>query len=347
MNGRNILNSLSLSLSLSRKYNVFKDYNILRNEIFYNKLYHNGRPRPITIFIETINLCTNDCVICAHDKMTRKKQVMPMSLFESCIKQYEEMGGGYISLTPEIGEIFLDKFLYQRIKLLNSENSITGVFFTSNVTKLHHYKDGPLSDILNGIKRIRISVYGLDREEYFTMTRRDYYKDVVKNIQRIVSLIDDKEKIVISFRCLKKRTVDDMQQWIDDNFHTKLTFDWVEKYANWGNSLDNHQPLPFDGQWYEDRINTEQCLLPILAMLVFVNGDVSFCPCCDYDGNKELYIGNIKTDKLIDIYSSRKTCTLWKFNRRMPDICRQCTFHVPFSALENWKSVFEKPVYIG
>ena len=347
MNVRKILNSLSLSLSLSRKYDVFKGYNALRDEIFRNKLYYNGRPRPIALFIETINLCTNDCIVCAHDKMTRKKQIMPMDLFEKCIKQYEEMGGGYISLTPEIGEVFLDKFLCQRIKLLNGENSITGVSFTSNATKLHHYRDGDLSDILNGISRIQISMYGMDREEYFTMTRRDYYKDVVKNIQRIVSLIDDRKKIVIGFRCLKKRPLDDVQKWIEDNFHVKLAFGWAEKYANWGNSLNTHQPLPFDGQWYEDRINTEQCLLPILAMLVFVNGDVSFCPCCDYNGNKELHIGNIKMNNLIDMYSSRKTCLLWKFDRCMPDICRQCTFHVPFSTLENWKSVFENPVGIS
>lgn len=41
-------------------------------------------------------------------------------------------------------------------------------------------------------------------------------------------------------------------------------------------------------EWNHSKYNTGQCLIPLVALQVFVNGDVSFCPCSDYDGAKDL-----------------------------------------------------------
>ena len=93
---------------------------------------HRGRFRPLAISVETINICNNDCIICPYSAQTRKRRTMAMDLFEKAIRDYQEIGGGPVSLTPLVGEAFLDKHLLRRLRFMKQAPSITKVSVTTN-----------------------------------------------------------------------------------------------------------------------------------------------------------------------------------------------------------------------
>ena len=70
--------------------------------------------RPLMLICETVNICNNDCIICPYSSQSRKKELMNLDLFRNILDQYAEIGGGYISLTPMVGEVFLDSLLEKK-----------------------------------------------------------------------------------------------------------------------------------------------------------------------------------------------------------------------------------------
>jgi len=304
--------------------------------------------RPLMIICETVNICNNDCVICAHNKMTRKKETMPLEIFEKVLQDYSDMGGGRLSLTPMIGDIFLDKFLIERLELLSQYPKITGLSVTTNAIGSDIFNDKELKFIIEKFERFHISIYGLDVEEYKIMTRRSYYPRMIKNVKKIIKLSGGKQNILIGFRFLKNHTISDIKKWIQQNFECEIPFNFTNSYSNWGNVLDTQKKLPLDGVWLPTPDNKEQCLIPLFAFQIFSNGNVSFCPCPDYNGIEELKLGNVAKDHLLDIYNSKKCQELWNFNTKVPDFCKKCSFFKPLSELPQYENAVINPLeFIG
>jgi radical SAM protein with 4Fe4S-binding SPASM domain len=68
---------------------------------------------------------------------------------------------------------------------------------------------------------------------------------------------------------------------------------------------------------------------------VYWDGRVSACCCCDYDAARELALGSVREHTLTDIYNGTANRHLWAHQEsgNMQGICRNCTFHVPISEL--------------
>jgi sulfatase maturation enzyme AslB (radical SAM superfamily) len=317
-----------------------------------NKLKIGGRTfsrkysRPLMIICETANMCTNDCIICAYGKMTRKKTVMPMATFEKVLRDYSEMGGGYLSLTPKSGEVLLDNMIIDRLELVQKYQLIKGVSFTTNAVPTDRFSDRELESILNSLCKVQISIYGMNKEEYKLMASKDYYSKMVEGTKRIIALADEKKtKVVFGFRLLKKYTPEEIAGWIEENFGKKIPFGYTYTYMNWRGALDSKVSLPYEGVWREKPASEEQCLLPLFACVVYSNGDVSFCSCNDFDICDEFRLGNVGRESLSGMYNSEKTRKLWA---KMPAPCRQCVSRRPLADLSKYQYMFENPLeFIG
>lgn len=302
------------------------------------------------LICETTNICNNDCIICPYGRMDRKKSIMPLELFEKVLSDYSAMGGGALSLTPMVGDVFLDKFLPQRIDLVNKYESITKLSVTSNGTFADRFGRTELAYILNHLDRIHISIYGLDSEEHRLMTQKDDYERVLGSIRAIIENCTDKAKIAFGFRILKTYGDAQVRRWITDNFHADIPFGQTRRYANWGGTLNTMVPLPFDAEWSEVKRNTTACLMPLAACQVYVNGDVSFCHCCDYNAAREFALGNVAEHSLIDILNGTRAYELWASQSTgdMPAYCQNCSFHLPLDNLHQHEYVFQDPIrFIG
>jgi len=339
--------------SLERSIYSEKDSNSFFRRILKKILpksihFHAIKRRPLMIICETVNICNNDCIICAHSLMKRKKVTMPLDLFEKVLKDYSDMGGGKLSLTPKIGDIFLDKLLIERLKIVTKYPKITGISVTTNGIASSVLSETELKFVLHCFERFHISIYGLDAEEYRVMTRRSQYLKMLKNVKRIIDLSKNATNIVFGFRFLKNHTEDEIKIWIQQNFGCQIPFSFTNSYSNWGNAIDTNSKLPFDAEWIPIKENTVPCLIPLFACQIYSNGDVSFCACPDFDINDELRLGNLKEKDLTDIYNSNKCKELWNFNNKMPNYCKYCTFHKPISDIEEYSKTIENPInFIG
>jgi radical SAM protein with 4Fe4S-binding SPASM domain len=142
-----------------------------------------------------------------------------------------------------------------------------------------------------------------------------------------------------------------LRQWAKEQLGLEAArLSACRSYANWGGTFNTSLPLPLEAQWLPERINNKQCLIPLVAVQVFANGAVSFCPCCDYNAQPALALGNVKEQTLLDIFNGPENRALWHWEADglVPDYCRRCTFHVPLESLPQQEYVFQNPFqFIG
>jgi radical SAM protein with 4Fe4S-binding SPASM domain len=321
---------------------------IIKTVIPKSKHFISLKRRPLMLICETVNICNNDCLICAHSLMKRKKEIMSLELFKKVLQDYSDIGGGKLSLTPMIGDIFLDKLFIDRIKLIPQYPKITGLSVTTNAVASDLFSDAELTYVLENFERLHISIYGLDDEEYQVMTRRNHYLRMLKNVKRIIDISKNKTSIVFGFRFLKDHSEGEIKTWIQQNFGSEIPFNYTKTFSNWGNKIDTSIRLPFNGEWTQYKENTMKCLVPVFACQIFSNGDVSFCACPDFDIDDDLKLGNIKDNSLIDIYNSKKCQQLWDSDKKIPDFCKYCSFFKPFTELSQYERAIENPIdFIG
>jgi MoaA/NifB/PqqE/SkfB family radical SAM enzyme len=302
--------------------------------------------RPVMIRIETVNICNNNCLICANQISKRKQMIMPLDLFEKILTEYSIMGGGKISLTPTGGDLFMDTLLVQRLNLINNFPKITGLSFTTNAVESDRYSDEELSNILSNFERIHISIYGIDDEEYQTMTRRNTYLRMINNINKLLKLKTEQTEIVFGFRFLKKRTNEEIDTWIQTNFSESISYGYTASYNNWGNGKITSLNLPFDASWIPEVENKSRCFHPLIAFQIFSNGDVSFCPCPDYDIDDELKLGNVSKNNLIQIFNSKKVQKFWDSSNPIPNYCKRCTAHKSFNNFGEIQFLMDHPSWV-
>ena len=322
---------------------VFAKHPIIKDEEKNAYLRSGKFSRPVMLMCETVNICNNSCIVCAYSKMTRPKEVMAPDVFRKVLDDYSDMGGGGLSLTPVVGDVFLDPMLTDRVFCIEQYDNISPVSITTNAINVDKFSDDDLARIVNFFGRINVSMYGLDDLEYKAMTRRKFYRKAVAGIKRLLSLLEDKEKLVLSFRLLKKRDNKYLENWIYDNFGDRVEIlNSIDTYSNWG-VLDDSRPLPYDAKWLGRRSEDikKQCLIPLVAMQVFSNGNVSFCPCDDFNNIDELHLGSVNNETLLGIYNSEKVSRLWDFNMGTPLFCQKCSFFIPLDNLNDFDVIFQ------
>jgi radical SAM protein with 4Fe4S-binding SPASM domain len=321
---------------------------------YEGRLTHNGKNRSIYLGIETVNTCNNKCIICAYVEQERPKRTLPMELFRKALTDYEEIGGGYVTLTPLVGDIFMDKLLPDRMEFIRTAPGITGVGVTTNGAMAHRFDDAELTQIVRGFSRISLSVYGIEQEENETITRRTTFPQMIDGMRRIITFAE--KPISLEFRLLNKRSKHYLFDWLwrevvpdmdEREFARKVRINSaITDYSNWGIYDQKNNPLPSDAKWYafEAQQSRPQCLVPMFGCMVFSDGSVSFCACDNFNNVPELRLGNIAEHSLAELYNSEQAAALWNWEKHgTPEFCKNCTFHIPVDILKERPSILTDP----
>ena len=318
-----------------------------------DRIIFEGRARPLYLRIETVNHCNNDCIICAYGDQTRVKKHMRRAVFEKTLDDYRALGGGYVSLTPLVGDVLLDRHLRERIDYLRKCDFVSGIGFTTNAAMAHRFSNQELESIIGPLQRLSISIYGLDEGEYEAMARKRTYSHMLEGVRRIVDAAA--VPVSLEFRLLKQRSEGFIETWLRDEVGLRpddgRTFvnSVMLNYANWGKYDDANRPLPNQAKWFsmQPAKHRPQCLIPLFACIVFSNGNVSFCPCDNYDDIDEFRLGNVMQQPLASLYNSDKANALWDWSRSgVPKFCQNCSFHIPLSVLSERPDILEDPYQI-
>lgn len=333
----------------SANSDFWQNSDVLRSVPYQGILRRNGRNRPIYLRVETVNTCNNDCVICAYGDQSRPKEIMQQATFEKTVRDYVDLGGGFLSFTPLVGDFFLDRHLLDRLKFLETVPEITSLGVTTNAAMAHRFDDVDLRYILSRFAHLSISVYGVDRAEYETMTRKLTYDRMLDGIRRILSFAP--VEVSLEFRLLNAKSKDALFDWVKQEVRpsqgARYTINSViTDYANWGIYDDANNPLSGDAKWFASQRTErrQQCLIPIFACIVYSSGNVSFCPCDNYDDAKELRIGNILQESLLEMYNSPRAIALWNWDEHgTPEFCKACSFHIGLDLLRSDPDILTNP----
>ena len=129
---------------------------------YHRHLTNAGRSRPLYLRIETVNTCNNLCIVCAYRDQERPKAIMATDIFEKAVRDYADVGGGFLSLTPLVGDAFLDRNLIERLRFLESVPQIRELGVTTNAAMAHRFDDRDLRYVVGRFGKLSISIYGVD-----------------------------------------------------------------------------------------------------------------------------------------------------------------------------------------
>lgn len=288
--------------------------------------------KPACLIVETVNDCNHDCVFCAKKSLRRTSAIMPLDLFEKIVHEHAAYGGGYVSLTPMIGDIFLDPYLLERLRIIERYSSLISLSVTTNVVLTDRYDDTDLRYILSMFKKVHISVYGLSENEYSMITNRTVYARFLSSFHRVVNFAGG-DKLALGFRFLFNHPEKVIKKWMDDNLCSHLPYASTIQYCKWPNARLPIS-LPGDAFWVEPKQQNLPCLVPLLSMQVYADGDVSLCACSDFNASEELKLGTLREASLQQVLKCEKIQSFFSVPWEMPNICKACSFYRPITEVE-------------
>ena len=260
--------------------------------------------------IENCTLCNYKCVFCPHSTtFTRKKEIMSFELFSTIINKLPSQ---ITDITISgFGEPFLDKGLLNKIRLARKKNYDVHV-----VTNGSLLTESIIDELLQlEVSDIRISFHSVNRSTYknITGTNNKNYETVLHSIGYIWKNKGAKTQLIITADVVG--SVDEEVSMLREVFDGKVDLLEVWKPHNW-----------VDWGSYRDGERVKQtCGRPFNGPLqIQVDGTINMC-CFDYNG--ELEIGDLKTQTLDEIYSSKmynKIVSFHKGNKMDYLICNEC-----------------------
>ena len=300
--------------------------NLAKGQIAY--LREVTRRAPLTLQIETINVCNAACIFCAYPGMKRKKGVMSMALFEKIVKDYEEMGGGAVSLTPIVGDALMDPHLIDRIRVLKAHPAIKQISLTTNCIALHKYSDEDVRYLLEALHCIQVSIGGLDAGTYKTMYGVDEFAHVEPAMERLIRLrasVTEAASLTFAFRTADWKFTGRFKKQIEGYQQQGVFISHMWTYANYGGRIKNNAKsglMILDSQSNKHKT----CIYPCIHAAICWDGTVTACSCTDLDCT-QLKIGHVGEQALSGILSGENRARILDSFKKgsLTGICRKCS----------------------
>ena len=291
---------------------------------------------PLILQIETINVCNAACIFCGYKSMKRKKGVMSMPMFEKVVKDYADMGGGPVSLTPVGGDALLDPHLIDRIKVLAEHPKINQITLTTNAIALDRYSDEDVCRLLNALDCIQVSIGGLAPETYKTMYSVDAFGKVQHQMDRLVRLNDavsQPANLTFAFRTNDWKFEIRFRERLREYRKQGVFISHIWLYANYSGLVKNDEDR---GLMVMERTSIQNicCLYGTISMAVCWDGRITACGCADVEGDK-LSLGHAETESLSELWHGEKRAEILDSFRKgtPPRICRHCSAYLPVTVV--------------
>jgi hypothetical protein len=293
--------------------------------------------RPLILIIQTTNVCNARCVFCCYGKMKIEPQVLSLELFEKVIREYSEMGGGAVSLTPVPGDVLLDPHLLRRYEIMGKYKNIDQISFTTNGIAFEKYSDEELKYILRSSFMVQISIGGLDREGYKSLYQVDQFENVLKAVTRLLEMkkaMKDDVHIHLAFRTGNPRFEEEHREQLDAYRRQGCLVSHLSSYGSFGGIVKSDEVKNVQIIDGSRLVKRDTCVFPILMPTVLANGMITNCGCVDVSGDY-LGIGDARKDSLGECWRSQKRQTvLDSFPQgKLTEICRQCSLYRPSAHL--------------
>lgn len=291
------------------------------------------------IFIEPTSACNLGCRFCAYETSPRPRRAMTEELFRSVAEQAAGMGFSRVWLTPQTGDVFMDKGLEAKLAILEGLDGIAETAFYTNLAAATPARLEGLARFTK-IAEIQISLYGADEAQFTAFTRRPAgaFRALLDNLDHLAVLAEHHRPARLG---LALRVGDGfrLEEWrgplaeralrLRDRFGVGLSVD--TEYDDWGGAIRPEDIaglgitlLPGRAQYHAGA-----CIRALGQVMVKADGSVDACAC--RDSRHELALGHAAERPLAEILSwaNPRYRTLLEGMQagRFPDTCRRCSLY--------------------
>lgn len=294
----------------------FKDYYILKKK--------GPKNIPPILYIEPTNICNGGCVFCAYKKINDPKDIMSFEIFKKSVNDYKSMGGKIIDFTPVVGEIFLDKGLFEKISYAKSLGMTIRAYTNGFLLKENY------NQILDwDVDELVISIGDLDSryESKIFNVSEEISKQKIDTILKLAK--SQSQKIMLAFRP-SRPPYQILQHPLIKILQPLVKMEFMLGYDNWGGSIIQSDLIGIMKLRKPMFIQKHACKRMYENISILSNGDVRLCGCrlktTVFD---DLVVGNIMDDSLQNIMKNEKVKYLCdSFEKgKIIETCKNCTVY--------------------
>lgn len=286
---------------------------------------------PRGLHVEGTNVCNARCVFCAYPQMERRKQTMSMPDFERVVAQYLAMGGHHVSLTPIVGDPFVDKHVFERLEHLMALDAVRGISFYTNAILMSPEKSERLMRYASKL-HVHVSWGGFDRGTWNAIMGVEKFeaaRDAVLAFLEIKERTRTPMRFTLALRCPDSACRGELWDKLDAARKRGLVeIAGMTDYDSWAGKI---APQALATVGLEPRrmpYKRGACELLFTKPVVLADGRVNACACRDVEA--ELIVGNVNDEPLAKIWAGEKITELVERHERgdYPEVCRRCTYFV-------------------
>jgi radical SAM protein with 4Fe4S-binding SPASM domain len=287
--------------------------------------------------VETTNICNANCTFCAYQYQERSTGIMDPALFRKIIDEYAECGGGWLGLTPTVGDPLVDKHLLERIRYARSKPEIGEIFMYSNLISLDLHGVDEL--LHSGISSLSVSTSGMNPEMYERVYRSRQYKTMLANVKKFAHANNAAGRpVYFSLDMRVDRPISEVEAFPEHDAIVKLVDSQNVtikfRYDDWSGRIKPNQlsgNMRLRRNW-KPRLSA--CQLMFAGPIVYWDGKVGACSCRDLNAS-ELIVGNVQNQHLGEIWFGQQIKQLRdEFTTdKVRDICKTCSHYSSLSHL--------------
>lgn len=284
---------------------------------------------PLNIAIEPGNYCNLNCVMCAHDKLTRKKGSMSVKLYKKIIDEIALINPFTRIWLDYYGEPLIHKFkLYYFIDYARKKG-LKNICLNTNATLLTEEMGFMLLD--SGINFISIDCDGFSSEVYEKIRVKAKRDEVYKNIEDFLALrseylSDNKTVPLVEVKIMEMEQNKSEIQMVMDYWRRRGAWTTKRRLISWAGNIDD---VKFSSNDFR-----QPCGHAIGIMAITWEGKVTNCV-MDVDAN--FVCGDVNFESIEEVWKRRNITLVQKHLNRewdsLPEICSSCN---------DWKVIGEE-----
>ena len=296
---------------------------------------------PRAIGLNVTDICNANCCYCAY-RFHKPEGVMDMQVYEKTVREFSELGGGAVGLSPVTGEPLLDPYLVQRIEFARQFHNVQKITFSTN--GILFQQEEIVENLIRLSSKIKIqistSLPGFEKKMFERVYGVGNYDRILTGIHNLLKTNRDKNSPLdiylklqpdrggvlqhVDFKKMIRPYIDNenimVSPRVEDNWCGQI------KQEHLTGDMIFLRPLKF---------RSVPCQLLLVGTIdVLVNGDVRMCGCVYGSEGKHdsLVIGNIKERSLSEIWfgnGPKKICEQF-LKSELPDPCQKCLLYEPY-----------------
>ena len=248
------------------------------------------------INLTKIDNCQLNCHFCMQSQnIPYEKQTFTIERFKDVIEKAISQGYDEIDLRPNMGDIFDDHDITERLDWLYDHPKIKLYSFATHLLGLSSVDMWHVVDAGNKLW-MDVSIYGWDKESYKTQTNVDRFDDWLLNFKQLITIA--KSSVWANPLCSVNLYM--RAGYTYDDFPESELKGLMEEAVRMGAMIENDEVsnLNWGGKIAQGKESYNKkgiCVHLVIHNGIYPDGDMTMCAC--WDTHKDMVFANIDTDE--------------------------------------------------